>query len=133
MKKIYHQKNSRFVKIFSICLKLILFSWLMQQLWPCIVPLRVSPHVPVALVIDQLVLHERNTCVIMCSYGGTSWRMYWQSHLQIICTYTWSSYSGHISNSFRKTLKSCSWKCGGFGFWLVKSSFIMRFFITNFF
>ena len=51
----------------------------------------------------------------------------------IFCTYTQSSYSRHVNNSLRKILKSYPLKSGGFGFWLVKSSFIMKFFITNFF
>ena len=130
---VYHRKNSRFIKIFSISSELIWFSWLIHKLSPCTAPPRLSPHVPVTLVVGQLVLHYGNTVVITCSYGGANPRMYWQSYLQILFTYTWSSYSGHVSNSVGKTLKSCPWKSGGFEFWLVASWFIMKFFITNFF
>ena len=41
---------------------------------------------------------------MVCSYGGVRRRMHGQSHLQIICIYIWSSYSGHVSNSLGKTL-----------------------------
>ena len=51
-------------------------NWKFQHLFkadhsrPSIVPLRVSPHVSVALVFGQPVLHWGHTNVIMCIYGG---------------------------------------------------------------
>ena len=134
-KGVYRPKNPRSIEILSICSVPMWFFWLIHQLWSCTVPIRVSPRVPVAFIVGRLVLHWGNTRAIMCSYGGASWRMYWKSHLQIICIYTRSSYSRPVSNSLGKTLKSCSrsMKSGGFGFWLVKTWFIMKFFITNFF
>ena len=41
-KGVYHQKNPRFIKIFSICTETIWLSWLIHQSWPCTAPLIVS-------------------------------------------------------------------------------------------
>ena len=122
-----HRKNPRFTKIFSICSKLIWFTWLTHQLWLCAVPLRVS-FWPTCLNswLTGLTLGKFTCNNVQL---GASQQIYWQSHLQIICPYTQSSYSGHISNLLGKTLKSSPWKSGGSGFWLVKSWFIMKFFI----
>ena len=98
------RKIQTFIEIFSICSKPIWFSWLIHKLWHCTVLRRVSPYVPVALVVGRLVLQLGNIRVMVCSYGGVCRRMHGQSHLQIICIYTWSSYSGHVSNSLGKTL-----------------------------
>ena len=71
--------------------------------WPCAVPLRVSPRVPVAFdKLRRLVLHWGHTRVIMCN-GGLRRRMHKKSSLQIICTYRQSSNSGHVSDALWKT------------------------------
>ena len=126
-KGVYHRKNPRFTKIFSICSKLIWFTWLTHQLWLCTVPLRVS-FWPTCLNswLTGLTLGKFTCNNVQL---GARQQIHWQSHLQIICPYTQSSYSGHISNLLGKTLKSSPWKSGGSGFWLVKSWFIMTFFI----
>ena len=50
---------------------------------PCIVPLRVSPCVPVAFVVGQLVLHWGHTHVIICNYRGVGQRMHLKSILKL--------------------------------------------------
>ena len=81
-----------------------LHIWTLFKLfWPCAVPLRVSPRVPVAFdELHRLVLHWRHTRVIMCN-GGLRRRMHKKSSLQIICTYRQSSNSGHVSDALWKT------------------------------
>ena len=125
-KGVYHWKNSRFIKIFSICSKPIWFTWLIHQLWLCTVPLKVS-FWPTGLSswLTGLTVGKYTCNNVQL---GARQQIHWQSHLQIICTYTQSSYSGH-SNLWGKTLKSSPWKSGGSGFWLVKPWFIMNFFI----
>ena len=125
-KGVYHWKNSRFIKIFSICSQPIWFTWLIHQLWLCTVPLKVS-FWPTGLSswLTGLTVGKYTCNNVQL---GARQQIHWQSHLQIICTYTQSSYSGH-SNLWGKTLKSSPWKSGGSGFWLVKPWFIMNFFI----
>ena len=39
----------------------------------------------------------------MCNYGDLRWQMYGKLSLQIICTYRWKSYLGHVRNALGKT------------------------------
>ena len=56
-KGVYHQKIERFIESFSICsAPSDSHDWYSDS-WPCKVPLRVSPRVPVALAVGWLVLH----------------------------------------------------------------------------
>ena len=71
--------------------------------WPCIVPFRANPRVPVAFVFGQLVLHEGHARAIMCNYGGLRKRIHGKSCLQIVCTYRRTFYSGHVSDALGKT------------------------------
>ena len=66
--------------------------------WPWVVPLRVSPRVPVAFRVDRLVLHRGNTRSIICNYGDLSQQLHEKSILRISCTYRRNMYSWHVSD-----------------------------------
>ena len=70
-------------------------------------PARVSPRVPVAFVVDLLVLHWEHAHVMMCDYGGLGQQMNGKSSLRIICTYRHCSNSGHVSDALGKTKERC--------------------------
>ena len=78
-KGVYHQKNQEFHIEFQHLFKVDHSS-------TCTVPLRVSPRVPVAFVVGQLVLHWGLTYAILCNYEGVGQRMHKNSSLQIVCT-----------------------------------------------
>ena len=44
-------------------------------------------YMPVAFVVDQLVIHWGNINAVICNCGGVSRQMHGQWSLQIICTY----------------------------------------------
>ena len=70
--------------------------------WPWTVPLWANRLVPVASGVGQLVLYSGHTRAIMSNYGGLLQVMHEKSSLKIICTYKWSSFSGHVSEAFGK-------------------------------
>ena len=71
--------------------------------WSWTLPLSVSPRVPVAFIVGQLVLHWGNTRATVWNYGGLRQRMHAKSSLQIICHYRRSSYLGHVSDALENT------------------------------
>ena len=57
---------------------------------------------PAASGVGQLVLHKGHTHAKTCNHGGLCQQMNEKSILQIICTYRWSSYLGHVSHVLGK-------------------------------
>ena len=58
---------------------------------------------PVAFVVGWLALHWGHTHVIMFNYRVLNQQMHGESSLQIICTKSGCSHSGHVSDALRKT------------------------------
>ena len=86
----YHQENQKIQWEFQHLFKT-------DHFWPWAVPLRVSPHVPVAFGVDWLFLHQGHTIAIICNYRGLCQWMHAKSSLQIICTYRYGAVTQDMS------------------------------------